>query len=383
MPVDEANNSNTHTRIHLLDAWRFIAIVLVLACHLVYHPVFQTLFSAPALSVFQSHGRVGVLIFFFISGHVVSRAALAEVARNGRFSMSAFYVRRLFRIAPPLMLYLGVCLVLGKQGIIPFDATQFLAANLYLCNTSIECGWFVEHTWSLAFEEQFYLVFPLLFCWIEIRQKPRWPWALIAGCVLLVPAVFPRMGLNPFIQAHFLFLSGYACARHQEALHKMISGHAVMIFCISAALVFFPYGLFIDSHAGWFRAIFTLAIPPMIMASLTLKPALTRWAQPAAVLHIGRVSYSIYLWQQLATYTQYRNHGLLTEIIRVLLVIPLAIVLFRYFEQPLIRLGRIHATRFINTADRKAAFRHPGYSNHADESGPGNSPAQTSSPGGR
>ena len=365
----------THSRIDLLDAWRFIAIVMVISCHLAYHPAFSAHFSTPALSVFQSHGRVGVLIFFFISGYVVSRASLAEIAARGRFSIAAFYIRRFFRITPPIMLYLVTCLALGWLGIIPFDIGDFWAASLYLCNTGIECGWFVEHTWSLAFEEQFYLVFPLLFCWIQLKQTPWRPWALVAGCLFLVPAVFPRMGLNPFVQAHFLFLSGYLCARSEARIQEYIRRHAALIFSAATALVLFPYSLFVESNVAWFRIIFTLAIPPMVMASLLLGPAATRWIRNPALLHIGKISYSIYLWQQLATYTGYHNDTLAAEIIRILVLLPFAALLYKYFEQPLVRLGRRHSDRLLAGKGR-SLVRRPGSARPSGEPGPENSPAQ-------
>lgn len=152
-------------RIHYIDAWRFIAIALVIASHIVEfsHPWYRA--NVPGLAWrFQGAGTFGVQIFFCISGFVICRGTLSELEKTGSVSVKGFYVRRFFRIVPPLLFYfLGVG-VLAMAGIAEVSIGQFIQSGLFLCNISAfgDCSWWLGHTWSLAYEEQFYLLFPLL-----------------------------------------------------------------------------------------------------------------------------------------------------------------------------------------------------------------------------
>lgn len=150
------------TRIGYLDTWRCIAVAAVILAHLP-KSIADRVLSSPVHLLFE-YGQVGVFIFFFISGHVVSKTCLRELSSTGTFSIGAFYTRRVFRIVPPLLIYLAVCVTLFWSRLIDARSFEFLTASLYLCNIApAGCGWYTGHTWSLAFEEQFYLLFPLLF----------------------------------------------------------------------------------------------------------------------------------------------------------------------------------------------------------------------------
>lgn len=163
------------TRLAYIDGWRVLAIMLVFLDHLGANREIGAFYEASPIGFISQYGETGVFIFFFISGYVVSRACLAEVESSGAFSAPAFYARRFFRIVPPLMLYLAFCLALGAPGFIDFSPENFLSAALYLCNTTapgVSCNWYVGHTWSLAFEEQFYWLFPVAFAYLELGRRP-------------------------------------------------------------------------------------------------------------------------------------------------------------------------------------------------------------------
>jgi len=131
-----------------IDAWRCIAAMLLVVAHLVET---RTPEQEPDDGYFYFLGQLGVYIFFFISGLVVSRACIQEIERTGSFSTSGFYVRRFFRIVPPLLIYLACCVALAAAGIIDLDVGDVAAASLSVCNVSwAQCSWWVVHTWSLA-----------------------------------------------------------------------------------------------------------------------------------------------------------------------------------------------------------------------------------------
>src|ERR1700683_392352 len=115
-------------------------------------------------------GPLGVQIFFVISGYIITALMLREHQRNGRVSLAAFYVRRAFRILPPLWLMLATTALLSLAGYIHVGPKSFLMAASFTCNTQpTSCGWFAGHTWSVATEEQFYLFWPLLLTVLGFR----------------------------------------------------------------------------------------------------------------------------------------------------------------------------------------------------------------------
>ena len=151
------HDSAVTSRIAFLDGWRAVSVFLVMAGH--------------GLGALQVHAalpidlsRLGVYIFFVISGYVITRLSLAERALTGTFSQSRFMIRRALRILPPLLLYTAAVTILGASGATP--ALSALRALSFTCNMNIpigSCGFIFGHTWSLAFEEQFYLLFPFIF----------------------------------------------------------------------------------------------------------------------------------------------------------------------------------------------------------------------------
>lgn len=156
-------------RIQHIDVWRFIAIALVLVSHLVrfVDPLYQN--AVPEIiSAVRRSGLIGVQIFFCISGFVICRGMMREFQESGRVSMRGFYIRRAYRILPALTAYILSVAVLVSLGVFDLTVFQFMKAGAFLCNFpefGPSCSWALGHTWSLAYEEQFYLVFPLLFVW--------------------------------------------------------------------------------------------------------------------------------------------------------------------------------------------------------------------------
>jgi peptidoglycan/LPS O-acetylase OafA/YrhL len=169
-------------RITVLDGWRGVSILLVIYGHFAterywnHSPINLNYRIADALSTF------GVCIFFVISGLIITKLALREQDASGQFSVGNCYKRRFFRIVPPYFLYLSCILLLTAWGVIAQHYAGILWAAAFLCDLpQAECGWFGGHSWSLAYEEQFYLLFPLLFVCLGRRMRV---WA--ARCMLQI-----------------------------------------------------------------------------------------------------------------------------------------------------------------------------------------------------
>jgi peptidoglycan/LPS O-acetylase OafA/YrhL len=159
-----------------LTGLRGVAIAMVVAGHL-------------GLPV-PGGGVVGVTLFFVLSGFLITSLIVAEAERNGTIDLPAFYLRRARRLVPPLVVVVGLFMALeAVVGLLPATIGNNLLALSYMSNWARAAGepmgiW--NHTWSLAIEEQFYLVWPALLLVVLSRNglRSRWLIALILAAAL-------------------------------------------------------------------------------------------------------------------------------------------------------------------------------------------------------
>lgn len=142
-------------------------------------------------------GYFGLSLFFFLSGYLITTLLRIEFDRTGAVSLKQFYLRRALRILPPFYLILFVATLLSYTGVLggTLHADAILMQIFYLANYQvIRDGWWggtapgTDIYWSLAVEEHFYLVFPLLYLWLRrlgstVRQQVS---ILLAICVLIL-----------------------------------------------------------------------------------------------------------------------------------------------------------------------------------------------------
>lgn len=148
-------------RIPSLDGLRAISIFLVVIGHVSLSFPHSGRWVNFFLQIF-GNSDVGVLIFFVISGFLITTLLLQEFEKTGNICLSNFYLRRSFRIFPAFYCYMGVVFFLWMAGNIHLTWAVFGTAALFLRNYgslfihSFPTGdWFVGHTWTLAVEEQF------------------------------------------------------------------------------------------------------------------------------------------------------------------------------------------------------------------------------------
>lgn len=180
-----------------IDGLRAIAVLLVVFFHAGWPGA--------------SGGFIGVDIFFVISGFLITGILYRE--RNvGNFSFADFYARRIRRICPALFVLLALCAVVGLFLLVPGDlkalgrsiaASVFFYANWHFYT---QVGYFdgpviekpLLHTWSLAVEEQFYVVWPALFIVLYRLAGKKWLPALILAMALVSLAASQMLlGANP------------------------------------------------------------------------------------------------------------------------------------------------------------------------------------------
>jgi peptidoglycan/LPS O-acetylase OafA/YrhL len=303
-------------RIPSLDGLRAISIMLVVVGHLSERfPKFGSVYDA-ALAVL-SYAGLGVSIFFVISGFLITGLLLTEVERKGNISLPDFYLRRAFRIFPAYYVFLGVLLVLWATMKIAPTSWDMLSAALYILNyANARPAWWVGHTWSLCIEEQFYLLWPVSLMLLK-KDRARWLALLLVvaapllriGTYFLLPDFRGRIGGMLHTRVDMLmfgcllaiFYQHPACARIYRKVFQY-KGHlvaAVFLFLISPLLVK-RYGGAYALTLGW--TLEGLGITTIIYWCVQSPLSFVgRLLNSALFVHVGLISYSLYLWQQLFT----------------------------------------------------------------------------------
>src|SRR5215472_12553117 len=188
--MTHSSSTATSTRatplyIHSMDGIRACAVMLVFAAHAI-----SIAGAVPRLKGLVP-GEFGVTVFFFLSGYLITTLLRIEHEKTGAISLKAFYLRRVLRIFPPLYLVLFATTALTLVSVMPgprppITVEGVMAQATYLTNYYIIAnGWWVGHApgtwifWSLAVEEHFYLLFPLLYRLLLRRLPSRRKQALI------------------------------------------------------------------------------------------------------------------------------------------------------------------------------------------------------------
>jgi peptidoglycan/LPS O-acetylase OafA/YrhL len=296
----------THS-IPSLDGLRAISIALVVFAH-----------SFSDASRWPSRlGQHGVDIFFVISGFLITRLLLKELERNGNLSLRKFYLRRFFRIFPAFYVFLAILGLLWHLGMVPLDARSYAAAATYTYNYDrYATGWLLSHCWSLSLEEQFYLLWPPC---LALLGKKNCTW-LAGAIIVLDPAlrvvsyvVAPSFrGLEAVMLHTRLDIIMFGCIIallfEHEKFNRLIQPLLRPSLVGLATLFFLIMSPFLESR---FQARYTwlvgytlrgLAISLVLLYVVRNSTSLAgRFLNRKLIRHIGVISYSIYLWQQVFT----------------------------------------------------------------------------------
>ncbi|MDQ6816953.1 MAG: acyltransferase [Actinomycetota bacterium] len=362
-----------------LDGIRAVAVACVIAYHLGAH-------SAPG-------GMLGVGIFFTLSGYLITDLLLEHYRRRGNFGLGEFWVRRARRLLPALFLMLAVV----SLWVALFDAsqlaavrTQVIAASVYVSNwvTIAQHGSYfarfanplpLDHLWSLAIEEQFYLVWPWLLGLGMWAARSRKMLAVLTLIGVLISAV---------LMAHF-YSAGYDPTRAYEGTDTrafaLLIGAALAILWPSseASRGIRPAAPGVLDALGlagligaivlvWKTSSFSSFLYPygFLLLSLCTAAMIAAVANPSSLLGsvlgcrplrwIGVRSYGIYLWQWpiivLASPTQ-GTISLPTAALEVGATVLVAAVSWRYVEDPIRRGGLAAISRRVSHRAKRLQVR--------------------------
>jgi peptidoglycan/LPS O-acetylase OafA/YrhL len=352
-----------------LDGVRGAAIILVMLVHLHNWP---------------RGGFVGVDVFFTLSGFLITTLLLEEWRARGRISLPHFYARRALRLFPAvivlLVAYLIVALVLGG----PYLTTRLGGVGYgftYLSNWAQAFAWpFPEQEigflWTLAIEEQYYLVWPgLLLLALHVgRLSPR---ALIVAVMGVVVAVWAwRIALTDAgVEGRRIYfgtdtrldqlLLGAALAAWFVQRPASAAGSWALRLGGWAGVMFLTWRVFDPVYfRAWYPTIglaaIGLASAAIIACVVTESSAVLNWALNLRWLRwMGTLSYSLYLWHVPAIRLVERSplgHVTLLKVLGgALLSLVLAAASYRYVEQPFLRRRKRHEQLRDTKADVDAA----------------------------
>ncbi len=330
-----------------LNGWRAIAVSLVIAAHsTVMLQNSGTNIGARAAAMF-SHAGIGVDIFFAISGFLICTLLLNEKNQTGSIGLKSFYIRRTFRILPPLYAYLATLTVFRLSGLIPaIEPGEILTSALFVRNYFPAGFWYTGHFWTLAIEEHFYIFVPIVLSRLSRKAGLRFAIAVAVCCALIrwveFEFVFSAERMIEFrtearidaimygaIGAFLVYHSRAAVERHLTGLRTIGILIAIVLACY-----FFP-------AMPVRRTLMAMAMPiPIVFTVLHAETALAKILELRPIQWIGRLSYSLYIWQMMFLVPYDRPLGIFQSFpIAFICAIACAAGSYYLIERPSIRLG--------------------------------------------
>ncbi len=306
-------------RVASWDGLRGIAILLVLVGHgwEAYGAESSSRF-AEAVEAVSGNASFGVRLFFVLSGFLITQLLLQEQRRFGEISLSQFYLRRSLRIFPAFYTYLIVIAGFVYAGVLDISNKQLLAAATYTWNYApvmgvsgtVDGGWYLGHLWTLSLEEQFYLVWPLTLIGLG-QVRARW-------LTLAIPVVLPIVR----VVWYFAFPDhrGYLGMMFHTAIDSIVVGCALAMWkqrvphrfdrisesrliLVAALLFVFVVSPLVALIVRPYRITLGFLLDAMgagvLILHATRQGMFQRILSTPSLAILGRLSYSIYLWQQL------------------------------------------------------------------------------------
>jgi peptidoglycan/LPS O-acetylase OafA/YrhL len=219
---------------------------------------------------------------------------------------------------------------LSSYGVVNVPVRSFLISGSFLCDLrNAGCTWWLGHTWTLAVEEQFYLVWPIIFIVLSGRSRSIF--------LVLMLAVLAAVSLLYPIAVSFMHIALGSLFASSAVMRRTISRYAKMR-TVTAATSF----IFLQSFLGsqpivlWLSEVIgAAALTWIVFGTINGRSPFLQIVSMETFRRIGLISYSLYLWQQLATGASDWDRA---YVVPILLIVP-AILSYALIERPLIKVG--------------------------------------------
>ena len=350
--VAKADNFRTD-----IEGMRGLAILLVVLFHA----------KVPGVA----GGFVGVDIFFVLSGYLITGLLITEWDDKGHIALLRFFARRVARLLPAVTLTILATVVAARMLLSPVELLRVtrsaVLASIYLSNVSFahNLDYFegladedlLLHTWSLAVEEQYYLVWPVLilisaYCVGKLDSRSRRLWSIVVVVVVSFAWCQWQMHTMP-VRAFFLMpgrawefaVGGFVRIMPMGILYlsrrlTLILGCAGLLLIVSSAIglsesIPYPGLAVLLPVMGTASVLAAGSVTPTAGALRVLGTSLMRW--------LGKVSYSWYLWHWpvlAITLLVFTTYSVAARLVICAVSLALANLCYRFVEAPLRRLGQ-------------------------------------------
>jgi peptidoglycan/LPS O-acetylase OafA/YrhL len=298
-----------------LDGLRAVSVLMVIAAHI--NGALARLIPFVPFWLYLVWGALGVQTFFVISGFLITHLLLKELQASGTISLKHFYFRRSLRIFPAFYVYLAVAGLVTLAGWAAGNLRAFLIAGTYTWNYLGGGSALLEHTWSLSLEEQFYLLWPAALVLLGTRKSSK----LAVWVILLSPlsrivtyylAPNHRALLNAMLHTGLdsimfgaLLAILWRNPRFNQIVQPFIRGWTASL---AAAFVLVLAPVFLGARfRGLYIFVFGFTLNAICLSLILLyvvrspDSAVGRVLNTPVLRHLGVISYSLYLWQQMFT----------------------------------------------------------------------------------
>ncbi|MDB5143949.1 MAG: hypothetical protein JWQ66_2662 [Mucilaginibacter sp.] len=331
-----------------LDGLRGIAILMVVLSHL--------RLSTSFAYILVFNGGLGVLIFFVLSGFLITGLCLKEKVITGNISLKNFYIRRVLRIFPVAYLYLLVIIIMNYVFKLDIHYLSILGAAVYLMDISsyfrkYYFSWHTGHYWSLSVEEQFYLIVPFI-----LKKWFRLYLLFVLFIIFALPFIIVLQYHYPALNTTVLYGATHLLNKFQAiaigCLFAVITFKYAGEFNISmtvkiitnllaiAIILYFQYDDFFSLESVFSGSAISFLTGYIIITNLKpSKDLIFRFLNTKFLKLIGVLSYSIYIWQQPFTSNDSRlPHFLVAYPYNIIWIIAVSSLSYYYYESFFLRL---------------------------------------------
>jgi peptidoglycan/LPS O-acetylase OafA/YrhL len=330
----QQSNENRLSYIPSLDGIRAFSITSVI----LYHS-FPNYFPG---------GWIGVDVFFVLSGYLITTILQKDIVNFRKNAIKMFYISRILRILPPFFLMIALLLpisLLAGIGIGTYVRSS-IVAGMFVMNWNRAFDiWpqsLVAHSWSLAIEEQFYIIWPVVLIFLRSRNSRRWAIAAILTvviwrCFLVLNGESFERTYNGFDTHVDGLLIGGAMALAPLSLgtQKIIGSFAIiyiiLLICIMLSLPLYS----IPAQTFGFTAASILGASIIISAQHS--PSLSKIMSNRVVVYLGKISYSLYLWHYPFLIVFLNNVSQKYAMLYIVPATAFAMISFHLVEQPISR----------------------------------------------